>query len=128
MRVRARVEGGQLVVRLPWRMAVAARRRVVRTPLEAVAEVRVEPSWWRALRLGTPGRHYRFRAGLWCAGELVHARGRDLLALVAGEPALVVDLFYSESHPQSPYTRLALSVPDPHGIAAALRHSTARDA
>ncbi|GGS54765.1 hypothetical protein [Streptomyces cinerochromogenes] len=123
MRVRARVDGGRLLVRLPWRMAVAARRRVVRAPLEAVSEVRVEPSWWRALRLGTPGRHYRFRAGRWCAGELVHARGRDLVALVAGEPALVVDLL----HPRSPYARLALSVPDPHGLAAALRHSAAPD-
>ncbi|WP_330337082.1 hypothetical protein [Streptomyces sp. NBC_00557] len=86
-------------------------------PLEPVSEVRVEPSWWRALRIGTPGRHFRFRPGRWCAGELVHARGRDFVALTEGEPVLVVDFRPG----QSPYARVALSVDDPHGLAAALR-------
>lgn len=42
--------------RMPWRLAVAAHRRMLRVSLEPFAEVRVEPSWWRALRIGTPGR------------------------------------------------------------------------
>ncbi|MEU1007583.1 hypothetical protein ACIP4Y_13760 [Streptomyces sp. NPDC088810] len=102
-------------------MAVAARRRTVKVPLDALSGVRVEPSWWRALRIGAPGRHPCFRPGRWCAGELVHAKGRDLVALRAGRPALIVDF-----HPwQSPYTRLALSVRDPQALAAQLRQGNA---
>ncbi|MFS4095310.1 hypothetical protein [Streptomyces sp. AF1A] len=122
MLVRAWVDDDQLVVRLPWTLAMAARRRTLRLPLDCVADVRVEPSWWRAVRIGMPGRHYRFRAGRWCAGELVHAKGRDFVALWQGAPALVVDC-----HPwKSPYARLALSVRDPHALAALLRQRTDR--
>jgi hypothetical protein len=120
--VQARVDGDHLLIRLPWRLAVAARRRTLRVSLEPVAEVRVEPSWWRALRIGTPGRDYRFRPGRWCAGELVHAKGRDFVALMEDAPALVVDFY----HWQSPYARLALSVGDPHGLAALLRDRVGR--
>ena len=122
MLVQTQVDGDQLLIRLPWRLAVAARRRTLRVPLEPVAEVRVEPSWWRALRIGRPGRHYRFRPGWWCAGELVHAKGRDFVALMEDAPALVVD-FYTW---KSPYARLALSVGDPHGLAALLRDHAGR--
>lgn len=111
-----KVEGDQLVVCLPWRLALAAGRRTVRVPVDLVTKVRVEPSWWRALR-GTPGRHYRSRPARWCAGELMHARGRDFIALMEDEPVLVVDL----EHRRSPYARMALAVRDPDGCADLLR-------
>jgi hypothetical protein len=114
--VRVHVEGDQLVARLPWRLALAAGRRTVRVPVAPVTDVRVEPSWWRALR-GTPGRHYRFRPARCCAGELMHAEGRDFIALIADEPALVVEL----EHWRSPYARMALTVSDPYGSADLLR-------
>ncbi|MEU6772437.1 hypothetical protein [Streptomyces sp. NPDC046759] len=72
---RLHTDGGDLVVRLPWRWALAPRRRSVRLPLEFVDEVRVEPHWWRAVR-PHPGPCYRFRPGRWCVGELEHSRGR----------------------------------------------------
>jgi hypothetical protein len=118
--VRVQVEGDQLVARLSWGLALAAGRRTLRVPVDRVTDVRVEPSWWRALR-GTPGRHYRCRPGRWCAGELIHPKGRDFVALLEGEPALVVDL----RHWRSPYARLALAVHDPYGSTALLRqHAT----
>ncbi|MER8006806.1 hypothetical protein [Streptomyces sp. NPDC094149] len=40
---RLRIEGGDLVVRLPWRWALTATRRGVRLPLEFVTEIHVEP-------------------------------------------------------------------------------------
>lgn len=45
---RPHIGGGDLVVRLPWRWALAARRRSMRLPLEFVDEVRFEPHWRRA--------------------------------------------------------------------------------
>lgn len=114
--VRMQLEGDQLVARLPWRLALAAGQRVVRVPADPVTDIRVEPSWWRALR-GVPGRRYRFCPARWCAGELRHAKGRDFVALIEDQPALVVDL----EHWRSPYARLALTVRDPDGTAALLR-------
>ncbi|MBC2868585.1 hypothetical protein [Streptomyces mexicanus] len=122
MLVQARVDGDHLLVQLPGRLAFAARQRTLNVSLEPVAEVRVEPSWWRALRIGAPGRHYRFRPGRWCAGQLRHARGRDFVALMENHPALVIDF----DHWQSPYVRLALSVGNPHGLAALLRDRAGR--
>ncbi|MEV6958670.1 hypothetical protein AB0M97_05580 [Streptomyces sp. NPDC051207] len=116
MIVRTWIDGNHIVVRLPWRLALAARRRTLRVPLDPVTDVHVEPSWWRAL-CGTPGLHYRFRPARWCTGELMHATGRDFVALVADKPALVIDL----QHWRSPYARLALTVADPYGFAALLR-------
>ncbi|CAL9652081.1 hypothetical protein SUDANB176_06655 [Streptomyces sp. enrichment culture] len=116
MLVHAWVENDRLLVRLPRPLAVPARRRKLEAPLEPMVQVSVEPAWWRALRLGTPGRHYRFRPGQWCVGELVHAKGRDFVALVEDEPAVVIDF----AHWLSPYARLALSVRDPYGFAALL--------
>ncbi|MFF4693822.1 hypothetical protein [Streptomyces sp. NPDC001307] len=69
-------------MRLLWRWALAARRRTVRLLLEFVDEVRLEPHWRRAVR-PHPGRHYRFRPGRRCVGELEHGRDRDLAALRA---------------------------------------------
>ncbi len=108
--VRVQVEEDQIVARLPWRLALAAARRTLRVPADQVTAIRVEPSWWRALR-GGPGRGCRFRPARWCAGELKHAKGRDFVALIQDEPALVVDL----EHWRSPYARLALTVRDPYG-------------
>ncbi|CAL9673063.1 hypothetical protein SUDANB105_07661 [Streptomyces sp. enrichment culture] len=101
------IDGGDLVVRLPWRWALAARRRSVRLPPEFGDEVRVEPHWWRAVR-PPPGRRCRFRPGRWCVGELEHARGRDFAALRARGPVLVVTTFGRDA-----YIRLAVSTPDP---------------
>ncbi|MGW5465545.1 hypothetical protein [Streptomyces sp. NPDC003996] len=79
---RLHLDGGALVVRLLWRWVLAARRRTVRLLREFVDEVRLEPHWWRAVRPHL-GRHYRFRPGRRCVGELEHARGRDFAALRA---------------------------------------------
>ncbi|MEU3342842.1 hypothetical protein [Streptomyces sp. NPDC006668] len=113
---RLRIDGGDLVVRLPWRWALAARRRSVRLPLRSVGEVRVEPHWWRAVR-PHPGPRYCFRPGRWCVGELQHVRGRGFAALDARGPVLVVTTVGHEA----PYTRLALSTADPEGDATWLR-------
>ncbi len=113
---RLHIDNGELTVRLPWRWALAARRRTVRLPLRFVDEVRVEPNWWRAVR-PRPDPGYRFRPGRWCVGEIKHTRGRDFIALRARGPALVV----STSGRQAPYTRLALSTADPEADAARIR-------
>ncbi|MER6031108.1 hypothetical protein [Streptomyces sp. NPDC001851] len=117
---RPHIDGGDLVVRLPWRWAPAARRRTVRLPLEFVDEVRVEPHWWRAVR-PRAGRRYRFRPGRWCVGELEHTRGRDFAALHARGPVLVVTTFGRDA----PYARLAVSTSSPEADAAWLRQTTA---
>lgn len=117
---RLHTNGGDLVVRLPWRWALAARRRSVRLPLEFVDEVRVEPHWWRAVR-PHPGPRYRFCPGRWCVGELEHSRGRDFAALSARGPVLVVTTFGHDA----PYARLAVSTPDPEADAGWLRQTTA---
>ncbi|MGA5895202.1 hypothetical protein [Streptomyces venetus] len=117
---RLHIDGGDLVVRLPVRWALAARRRSVRLPLEFVDEVRVELHWWRAVR-PHPGPRYRFRPGRWCVGEVEHARGRAFVALRTRGPVLVVTTFGRDA----PYTRLAMSTSDPEGDAAWLRQVTA---
>ncbi|MFI2765084.1 hypothetical protein ACH5A3_40680 [Streptomyces echinatus] len=117
---RLHIDGGDLVVRLPWRWASAARRRSVRLPLRCVDEVRVEPHGWRAVR-PQPGPRYRSRPGHWCVGELEQTRGRAFSALHARGPVLVVTTFGHDA----PYTRLAVSTSDPEGDAARLRQLTA---
>ncbi|MER5996822.1 hypothetical protein [Streptomyces viridosporus] len=120
---RLHIDDGDLVVRLPWRWALAARRRTVRLPLEFVDEVRVEPHWWRAVR-PHPGRRYRFRPGRWCVGELEHTRGRGFAALHTDGSVLVVTTF---GH-HAPYAHLAVSTSDPEADAAWLRQATAKNA
>ncbi|MFF4401953.1 hypothetical protein [Streptomyces sp. NPDC001480] len=117
---RLHIDGGDLVVRLPWRWALAARRRNVRPPLRCVDEVRVEPHWWHAVR-PHPGPRCRFRPGCRCVGELQHTRGRDFAVLHAGGLVLVVTTFGHDA----PYTLLAVSTADPEGDAAWLRKTTA---
>ncbi|MHC3469508.1 hypothetical protein ACYF6T_12405 [Streptomyces sp. 7R007] len=121
--VRLSADGGDLVVRLPWRWVPAARCREVRMPLACVDEVRVEPHWWRALR-PRPGRRYRFRPGRWCVGELEGGRSRDFVAVRAQGPVLVVSAF----GPDAPYGRLAVSTDEPERTAAWLRQLTAKTA
>jgi hypothetical protein len=108
------VDGEDAVVRLTWREGLVARRREVRVPLAAVKGVRVEPDWWRALR-GTPLTG-RCRPGRWCVGERRHPLGRDFVAVRAGVPVVIVDLWRPV-----PFARLAVSVPDAAVAAGTLR-------
>ncbi|MFJ5558659.1 hypothetical protein ACIQCD_14905 [Streptomyces sp. NPDC093250] len=103
-----------LVVRLSWREALLARRRTVRVPLSEVRATGVEPDWWRAMR-GTPVTG-RCRPGRFCVGEREHPLGRDFVAVRAGVPTVLIDLW----HPV-PYARLAVSVPDAGRAAKTLR-------
>ncbi|MEV6180515.1 hypothetical protein [Streptomyces sp. NPDC052015] len=121
---RLHIDDGDLVVRLPWRWALAARRRTVRLPLKFVDEVGIEPHWWRAVR-PRPGHRYRFRPGRWCVGELEHARGRDFVALRAQGPVLVISTSVGRD---ALYARLALSADDPDAAAAWLREVAAKSA
>ncbi len=109
-----------LVVRLSWWEALLARRRTVRVPLSEVRATDVEPDWWRALR-GTPVTG-RCRPGRFCVGEREYPAGRDFVAVRAGLPTVLVDLW----HP-APYVRLAVSVPDAEETSRALRRALGRD-
>jgi len=110
------VEGDDLIVDLSWWEKAAARRRDVRVPVAAIHQVRVERDWWRALR-GVRGR------GTWIPGVLSygirpHPLGKDFTAVRvrAQRPVVCVDLWRP-----SPYTRLAVTDPDPDGTARAIR-------
>lgn len=113
-------EARALVVRLSWWEALLARRRAVRVPLSEVRETAVEPDWWRALR-GDPVSG-RCRPGRFCVGEREHWNGRDFVAVRAGLPTVLVDLW----HPV-PYVRLAVSVRDAEEAAHQLRRLAGRD-
>ncbi|MEV6654541.1 hypothetical protein [Streptomyces sp. NPDC051219] len=110
---RVAVQGTDIVVRLSWWEMVAARRREVRVPVSALREVHVEPDWWRALR-GVCAK------GAWiparfCVGTR-HLRDRiDFAAVRPDGPVLCVDLRRS-----APFSRLAVSVPDPQEAMRAL--------
>jgi hypothetical protein len=108
------VVGEDVAVRLAWREGLLARRREVRVPLADVKAVRVEPDWWRGLR-GTQVTG-RCSAGRYCVGERQHPFGRDFVAVRAGVPVVVVDLWRPV-----PFSRLAVTVPDAEGVAAVLR-------
>ncbi|NGO09519.1 hypothetical protein G5C60_18415 [Streptomyces sp. HC44] len=108
------VDREDVVVRLSGRERLLARRRELRVPLTAVKDVRVEPTWWRALRgSARPGR---CSPGRYCLGEWQHAGGRDYVAVRADLPVVLVDLW-----PSAPFARLAVSVPDPESVAQAIR-------
>ncbi|WP_210947950.1 hypothetical protein [Streptomyces sp. MK37H] len=117
------IDDGELVVALPWRWALAARRRTVHLPPQCVDEVRNEPHWWRVVR-PRPERRCRFRPGRWCVGELEHARGRDFVALRTQGPVLVISTFGRDA----PYARLALSTDDHEAAASRLRQAAAESA
>ena len=108
------VDGEDVVVRLSWREKAAARCRDVRIPLTAVKDVRVEPDWWRALRGGR--RRGLYIPGRFCLGKWQHRDGRDFVALNAADPAVCVELRRS-----APFTRLAVSVPDPDEVTRTIR-------
>lgn len=107
------MEGEDVVVRLTWRERLLARSREVRVPLAGVRAVGVEPDWWRGLR-GTPVTG-RCRPGRWCVGERRHPFGRDFVAVRAGVPVLVLELWRA-----TPFTRIAVSVPDAEQVAGTL--------
>ncbi len=111
------VDGEEVVIRLALREAIPARRREVRVPLADVRAVRVEGDWWRALRGATLVG--RCRPGRWCVGERLHPLGRDFVAVRAGVPVVVVDLWRPV-----PFTRLAVSVADAEQVAEALRRGS----
>jgi hypothetical protein len=108
------VKGEELIVRLPWSEKAAARRRDVHVPLSSVRQVTIESDWWRALR-GERGR------GTWIPGVLSlgtrrHPHGQDFVAVRARLPVVCVEL-----RRPSPYTRLAVTAPDPEAAAHAVR-------
>ncbi|MFF0430680.1 hypothetical protein ACFYU9_00425 [Streptomyces sp. NPDC004327] len=110
---RVGVEGSEVVVRLGLGEMPAARRRTVRFAVSALREVGVETSWWRVLR-GEAGR------GRWLPGRCVGLRhgpdGTDFVALSADGPVLWMDLDLA-----APFSRVAVSVPDPRATERALR-------
>ncbi|TJZ93573.1 hypothetical protein [Actinacidiphila oryziradicis] len=108
------VKGEDLIVRLSWWEKAAARRRNVHVPLSAVHQVAIEPDWWRALH-GIPGRG-TFIPGALSLGTRPHSRGKDFAAVRARRPVVCVEL----RHP-SPYSRLAVTDPDPEATARAVR-------
>ncbi|MFJ9575889.1 hypothetical protein ACIRQF_05760 [Streptomyces sp. NPDC101191] len=107
------VEGTEVVVRLGLREALAARRRTVRVPVRALRGIGVETSWWRVLR-GEAG------PGRWLPGRCVGTRrgpdGTDFVAVRSDGPALYMDLAAG-----APFSRVAVSVPDPDATGSALR-------
>ena len=106
------VEGSDIVVRLSWLEHVAARRGAVRVPVDALREVHIEPDWWRALR-GECGK------GLWiprrCVGTRHMRYQQDFVAIKADGPVVCVELA-----PWAPFSRLAVSDPDPDRATEAL--------
>lgn len=114
------VEGTDIVVRLSWLEKVAARRREVRVPVSALRQVHVEPDWWRALR-GVPGKGIWIPAQL-CVGTRRLQEGNDFAAVRADGPVLCVELRRS-----APFSRLAISVPDPEEPMRALLPLVPRD-
>lgn len=116
---RLEVRDHELVVRLSWWEAAAARRRAVRVPLAAVRDARVEPDWWRSLR-GTAERGLR-RPGRFCVGTWRHGDGLDFMAVRAGGPVAVVDLF-----PGRTFARLSVSTADAQETVRAVRLAARR--
>lgn len=113
------VENKDVVVRLPWREALIARRKEVRVPLTAVQDARVDPDWWRGLR-GTTERG-QWRPGRFCLGTWRHARGADFVAVRGAGPVAVVDLL-----PGGEFCRLSVSTADPEGAVQAVRIAARR--
>jgi hypothetical protein len=108
------VKGEDLIVRLSWWEKAAARRRNVHVPLSAVHQAAIEPDWWRALR-GVPGRG-TFIPGVLYLGTRPHPHGKDFAAVHAPRPVVCVEL-----RRPSPYSRLAVTDPDPQAAAHTVR-------
>ena len=109
------VRGRRLHVTLPGAMAVYGLRSRVEVPLEDVEGARVEPAARkvvRGIRMGTD------LPGVLTAGTFLRlgGKGRDLVALYRGKPALVVDLRPGRHR----YRRLILEVADPAATVAAI--------
>ncbi|MFD7616818.1 hypothetical protein [Streptomyces sp. NPDC059802] len=114
------VEGTDIVVRLSWLEKAAARHRNVRVPVSALRRLHIEPDWWRALR----GERDRGTCipGQLCAGVRRLQEGQDFTLVRAGTPVLCVELRRS-----APFSRLAISVPDPEVAMRTLRPLVPRD-
>ncbi|MFD7978269.1 hypothetical protein [Streptomyces sp. NPDC059071] len=113
------VQNDDVVVRLPWREALLARRKGVRVPLADVQAAWVEPDGWRAMR-GTTERGNR-RPERFCMGTRRHADGVDFVAFRAPGPVAVVDLF-----PGRRFARLSVSTVDPEGAVQAVQVAAQR--
>ncbi|MFE7395943.1 hypothetical protein [Streptomyces sp. NPDC057557] len=114
------VEGTDIVVRLSWREKAATRHRDVRVPVSALARLHIEPDWWRALRGGC-GRG-TWIPGRLCAGIRHLQEGQDFALVRVGRPVLCVELRRG-----APFSRLAVSVPDPEDAMRALLPLVPRD-
>lgn len=117
---RLAVEGTDIVVHLSWWEKALAHHRNVRVPVSALRQVHIEPDWWRALR----GEHDRGICipGQVCAGVRHLREGQDFTLVRAGTQVLCVEL-----RPSAPFSRLAISVPDPEKVMEALVPLVPRD-
>jgi hypothetical protein len=111
---RLSVKGENLIVRLSWWEKAAARRGDVKVPLAQIRRVVVEHDWWRALR-GVGSRGVSVPGGLY-VGSRRHGDETDFVALRRHGPYVCVGL-----RPESPFSLIAVSVPDPDGTAEWLR-------
>ncbi|MFE7789962.1 hypothetical protein [Streptomyces sp. NPDC057460] len=114
------VEGTDIVVRLSWWEKVVTRHGDVRVPGSALRRLYLEPDWWRALR-GGRGRG-TWIPGRLCAGIRPLPEGQDFALVRAGGPVLCVELRRC-----APFSRLAISVPDPERAMLALQPLVPRD-
>ncbi|MGW2088541.1 hypothetical protein [Streptomyces sp. NPDC001880] len=114
------IKSAEIVVRLSWLEKAAARHRNVRVPVSALRQIHVEPDWWRALR----GEHDRGTCipGQLCAGVRQLQEGQDFTWVRANTPVLCMELRRS-----APFSRLAVSVPDPEEALRTLRPLVPRD-
>lgn len=117
---RVEVEGTDIVVHLSWREKALAHHRNVRVPVSALRQLHIEPDWWRALR----GERDRGTCipGQVCAGVRHLREGQDFTLVRAGTPVLCVELRRS-----APFSRLAISVPDPEKAMRSLLPLVPRD-
>jgi hypothetical protein len=108
------VEGTDVVVRLSALEKLAAFRGNVRLPVSLVRGASVEPDPWTALRgIRSPGTGW---PGVIAYGTRRFRGGRDFAAVLGHRPAVRLDL-----DPQSPFSRLVVSVADPEVAAARVR-------
>jgi hypothetical protein len=105
------VEGTDVVVRLSPLEKLAALRGNVRLPVTLVRAASVEPDPWVALRgVRSPGTGW---PGVIAYGTRRFRGGKDFAAVLGHRPAVRLEL-----DPQSPFSRVVVSVADPEGAAA----------
>ena len=112
------IDGDELLVRLaPLERLAAFRLWDVRFPLASVTDVAVEPNVWTALRgIRAPGTGIPYVIAY---GTRRRRGGKDLALIRGGRrPGLRVD--FGDG---APYSRLVISVDDPHGQANLIRRA-----